>query len=57
MAIWGFVGLITQYVIVPLLTKFGIHDAAIGLMSVTGAAVESLMVAFAKETWILYLGN
>ncbi len=58
MAVFGLVGLFTQYVAVPFLTSsLHVPDAAIGLMAVTGAAVDSLMAAFARADWILYLGG
>ncbi len=57
MAVFGMVGLFTQYVAVPFLTSSGCPDAAIGFMAVSGAAVDSFMAAFAKVDWILYIGG
>lgn len=59
-AVFGFVGLFTQYVAVPFLTEdCNLHDTTLGLLAVIGCAIQQVMVAFTtRETdWMLYVAG
>ncbi len=49
--------LVAQFVLLPLLSqRAGLHDALIGVLAVSGHAIEALMQAFLRKIWMLVLG-
>jgi hypothetical protein len=56
-AIFGVVGIFTQYVAVPFLTERGWSDTAIGYWGVMGAIVQCVIGAFAQVEWLLYMAG
>lgn len=48
-ALFGFVGLFTQYVAVPFLSEnCGLHDTTIGILAVTGCAIQQVCMSTAN---------
>lgn len=57
-ALFGIIGLFTQYVAVPFLSETcGFHDTTIGFWGVVGSLVNTLILAFARNDLWLYLGS
>ena len=57
-AFFGFLGLFTQYVVVPFCTEdVGLSDTTLGILSVIGCTIQQVIVAFAKTDWLLYLAG
>ena len=57
-ACFGVLGLFTQYVAVPFMTEnLGMRDSTLGFLAVLGATIQQVMVAFAKEDWVLYVAG
>ncbi len=55
--IMGFVGITTQYITIPLMSrKFGVRDSVITIIDISGCFVQTLLLAFVKYTWMIYLG-
>ena len=52
-ALFGFVGLFTQYVAVPFLSEnCGLHDTTLGILGVLGSAIQQVhffMVSFLRS--------
>ncbi len=54
---FGVLSLVAQFVLLPLLSqRAGLHDALIGVLAVSGHAIEALMQAFLRKIWMLVLG-
>ncbi len=47
-ALFGIVGLFTQYVAVPFLTERGYHDTTLGFWGVVGSTAQCVITALAK---------
>ncbi|XP_059079164.1 lysosomal proton-coupled steroid conjugate and bile acid symporter SLC46A3-like [Tigriopus californicus] len=57
-ALFGVIGLFTQYVAVPFLTEtLKFHDTTLGFWGVIGSLINTIIMAFAREGWWLYLGS
>ncbi|XP_059079165.1 lysosomal proton-coupled steroid conjugate and bile acid symporter SLC46A3-like [Tigriopus californicus] len=59
-AVFGFVGLFTQYVAVPFFTedcKF--HDTTLAILAVIGCAIQQIIVAFStrEKDWMLFVAG
>ena len=53
----GVIGIVAQYITIPILSeRLKLHDATIILMDITGCFIQTLIVAFVKAEWMLYLG-
>lgn len=58
LALFGLVGLFTQYVAVPFLSEnLKLHDTTIGILGVLGCGIQQVIMAFAHSDWLLYLGG
>lgn len=56
MAFSGFLGLFTQYVAVPFLNEnMAVHDSTIGILGALSMTFSSVMMAFFKVDWVIYL--
>ena len=57
-AVFGVVGLFTQYVAVPFFTEtVGLHDTTLAFFGVIGCAVQQVIVAFTTAEWVLYISG
>ena len=52
----GLIGIVAQYIVIPIMSgKLKIRDETILLMDISGCIVQSLIFAFVKHKWMLYL--
>ena len=53
----GIVGIVAQYITIPIMSeKFKIRDSFIIVMDISGCFFQSLIMAFVKYEWMLYIG-
>ncbi len=53
----GVIGIIAQYITVPVMSKiFRLHDSTIILIDIGGCFVQAIIIACVKAEWMLYLG-
>ena len=53
----GIVGIVAQYITIPIMSeKLKIRDSFIILMDISGCFFQSLIMAYVKYEWMLYVG-
>jgi hypothetical protein len=60
MAVFGVIGCITQYMIVPFLTenkRIRMRDSTLAALSLMTSAGSATIVAFASDTWEIYVAG
>ncbi len=58
MAVFGIVGLFTQYCAIPFLKEtIKLHDTTIGILGCVGAVIQYVITAFTHKDWMIYIAG